>query len=232
MAMQLILIGALNAVLFVLLLIAIALIRSSNPRRIAAKAVEPDRREASRRQRRTARKAAKRAAKQGADLDRPTDEPRSTGRALDERDGDETADDQPVDPYDPAAPVAIPTAPAPDNRLFRLDHQPADPRPSHIRLVSGLNGSGPNRGELVGGVINALLPLGLSIQRLDALSSRLTSVDGRTVAVNADRLDDGRDHIEIVIDSTLAPEALIALRQWHAFELDTSDRVHISAQIH
>ncbi len=114
--------------------------------------------------------------------------------------------------------------------LFAVDRPGALERdPSRIRLVSTLNGSGPNRATLVGGVIRTLGSLGLEPAEVDGRRSRLATSDGRRAAVNVDAMHGGADVIDVIVDASLAPDALRALTRWHRTDLDDSDRVQIRA---
>ena len=115
--------------------------------------------------------------------------------------------------------------------VFVVDRPATAPRSPYIRLVSSPNGSGPTASQLVGDVVRNLEPLGLIPARLTSTRGRLVDPDGRRAAISANDLDAGVQRIDVVIDSTLANDALSALRKWHFSVLGGTDRVQISARI-
>jgi hypothetical protein len=152
-----------------------------------------------------------------------TDEGVTGHLAVPDTDGKNRASD-----YQHATPECVPSG---GSQLFLVDRPATAKRASYIRLVAGLNGNRLARDELVEEVVKTLGPLGFSSVIESAGNSRLETPDGRTAAIITTELDSGDDRIEIVVDATLAGDALTALRRWHRTDLDSSDRVQISALI-
>lgn len=115
--------------------------------------------------------------------------------------------------------------------LFLIDRPAELRRPSYIRLVAGLDGDQEARDELICGVLQRLEPLGFAKKELTATHCRMVTDDGRTAAISTGRLGSGEERIELVIDHSLASDVLTELRRWHRVELNKSDRVQISALI-
>ncbi len=103
--------------------------------------------------------------------------------------------------------------------------------PSRIRLVRNADSDVIERSALVGGVVRTLGGLGLDPAEIDGRRSRLATSDGRRAAINVNSLDDGADVIDVIVDASLAADALRALIAWHRSDLDQADDVRISAWI-
>lgn len=114
--------------------------------------------------------------------------------------------------------------------LFAVDRPALLERdPSRIRVTRTASLRSPERAALVGGVMRTLGSIGLDPAEVDGRRSRLATADGRRAAINVDRLDDGVDVIDVIVDASLAADALRALTAWHRDDLDTTDGVDIRA---
>jgi len=102
---------------------------------------------------------------------------------------------------------------------------------SAIVIDSSLNGSGPTPSELLFSVIETLGSIGFELTKDSPDYGLLKDVDDNTASVDLSKRPNGNDRIAIAVDSPRAVEALAMLEIWHRSRLGATSSVRLSARI-
>lgn len=102
---------------------------------------------------------------------------------------------------------------------------------SRILIVSTFGPNGPKPHDLCCGVISALGQPGMQLVRDAPHLGMMKFVDGRSASIALRQRSEDVHDIEVIIDSSLAVQALALIELWHRDKYGDSDHLQVSARI-